>query len=144
MFIRACPAIGKLVKPLSGLVFHLGDTGPHAKPCEAAYLSTTVLDGVQAPSIRVFISPGSVQRATQLYSSLGGALTVEPLVFTDKELDAAAFLSLMAVGSSVSAPLYMQSVLVCPPLEYSISTVLTLTLRPFSASLAKSSPTRPS
>ncbi|KAI0033797.1 hypothetical protein K488DRAFT_46956, partial [Vararia minispora EC-137] len=111
MFVRNCPPIGKLVKPLSGLVFHLGDTGPNAKPCEAAFLSASMVKNAKAPSVRVYVSPGSVQRAGRLYGALCGDLEIEPLVFSEAELDAAAFLSLMAVGSSDSAPLYMQSVL---------------------------------
>lgn len=47
-----------------------------------------------------------------VYSSLGSHVTVEPLLFTEAELDAQAFLSMMAVGSSESAPLYVQIILV--------------------------------
>lgn len=50
-----------------------------------------------------------------VYSSLGKNVTVEPLAFSEQELDAEAFLSMMAVGSSESAPLYIQAVLVCFP-----------------------------
>jgi hypothetical protein len=47
-----------------------------------------------------------------VYGHLGGNLEVKPLLFSESELDAAAFLSLMAVSSSDNAPLYMQTVLV--------------------------------
>lgn len=49
-----------------------------------------------------------------VYSTLGKNVTVEPLAFTEEELDAEAFLSMMAVGSSDSAPLYIQIILVRP------------------------------
>jgi len=48
----------------------------------------------------------------RVYEHLGGNLEVKPLLFSESELDAAAFLSLMAVNSSENAPLYMQTVLV--------------------------------
>ena len=48
-----------------------------------------------------------------VYSDLGSHVTVEPLMFSEAELDAEAFLSMMAVGSSESAPLYVQMILVC-------------------------------
>ncbi|KAG6868454.1 hypothetical protein C0993_002592 [Termitomyces sp. T159_Od127] len=46
-----------------------------------------------------------------VYAPLGDHIIVEPLVFSESELDAQAFLSMMAVGGSESAPLYMQIVL---------------------------------
>lgn len=47
-----------------------------------------------------------------VYAPLGWNVTVEPLLFSEAELDAEAFLSMMAVGSSESAPLYVQIILV--------------------------------
>jgi hypothetical protein len=47
-----------------------------------------------------------------IYAPLGNRVTVEPLFFSEDELDAEAFLSMMAVGSSESAPLYVQLILV--------------------------------
>jgi hypothetical protein len=47
-----------------------------------------------------------------VYAPLGDGVTVEPLLFSQDELDAQAFLSMMAVGSSESAPLYIQGILV--------------------------------
>ena len=47
-----------------------------------------------------------------VYARLGGDVTVEPLLFDEAELDASAFLSMMAVGASESAPLYIQILLV--------------------------------
>lgn len=48
----------------------------------------------------------------QVYLPLGNNVEVEPLRFTEEELDAQALLSMMSVGSSASAPLYIQTVLV--------------------------------
>ena len=47
-----------------------------------------------------------------IYGKVGPDIVVEPLLFSKSELDAQAFLSLMAVGSSEGAPLYMQTILV--------------------------------
>jgi len=47
-----------------------------------------------------------------VYAHLGENVIVEPLVFHNSELDAAAIFSMMAVGSPESAPLYMQIILV--------------------------------
>lgn len=47
-----------------------------------------------------------------VYAPLGHRVIVEPLFFSEAELDAEAFLSMMAVGSSESAPLYVQLILV--------------------------------
>ena len=41
-----------------------------------------------------------------------GKVTVAPLLFNESDLDAQTFLSMMAVGASDAAPLYMQIVLV--------------------------------
>jgi hypothetical protein len=48
----------------------------------------------------------------RVYEHLEGNLEVKPLLFSESELDTAAFLSLMAVNSSENAPLYMQTVIV--------------------------------
>jgi hypothetical protein len=50
-----------------------------------------------------------------VYAPLGHRVIVEPLYFSEDELDAEAFLSMMAVGSSESAPLYVQLILVSIP-----------------------------
>ena len=112
MFIPSCPAVGSLLKPLSGLVLHFGETGSCAKPCEAAFLASSMFSKVQTPKIRVYVSPSSLNIMEQLYGRLGDNVTVEPLYFSESELDAQAFLSMMALSSSDSAPLYMQTVLV--------------------------------
>jgi hypothetical protein len=112
MFVTGCSALGRLVKPLSGLVLHVGETGACAAPCEAAFVSVSVIDNAQPPPVRVYVAPSSLKRMKNVYGHLGGNLEVKPLLFSENELDAAAFLSLMAVSSSDNAPLYMQTVLV--------------------------------
>jgi hypothetical protein len=72
----------------------------------------SVIDNAQPPPVRVYVAPSSFKRMKKVYGHLGGNLEVKPLLFSESELDAAAFLSLMAVNSSENAPLYMQTVLV--------------------------------
>ncbi|KIJ70249.1 hypothetical protein HYDPIDRAFT_172121 [Hydnomerulius pinastri MD-312] len=111
MFIPNLRPIGSLQKPLSGLVLHFGEGGPSARPSEAAWVGTTDIPGVQTPKVKVYVSRSSLNTMTAVYAPLGGKVTVEPLLFQKNELDAQAFLSMMAVGSSESAPLYIQGVL---------------------------------
>jgi hypothetical protein len=47
-----------------------------------------------------------------VYAPLGDNVTIEPLFFNEAELDAESFLSMMAIGSTESAPLYVQIILV--------------------------------
>ncbi|ETW84550.1 hypothetical protein HETIRDRAFT_473230 [Heterobasidion irregulare TC 32-1] len=110
MFIPNCPATGELKKPLSGLVLHFGETGSSSRPCEVAFLGASQYRGVQPPDIRVYVSPSSLNRMTALYAPLGKRVQVEPLYLSESELDASAFLSMMAIGSSEAAPLYIQTV----------------------------------
>ncbi|KAH8106066.1 hypothetical protein BXZ70DRAFT_918051 [Cristinia sonorae] len=111
MLIPRFPAIGALEKPLSGLVLHFGEGGPSSRPCEAAWVGVSNFPGVIPPSIRVFVSRSSLQTMRAVYSALGNNVIVEPLYFSEEELDAEAFLSMMAVGSSEQAPLYVQIIL---------------------------------
>ncbi|KAI0796532.1 hypothetical protein C8Q75DRAFT_198887 [Abortiporus biennis] len=111
MLIPGCAPIGSLEKPLSALVLHFGEGGPSSRPSEAAYLGMKGFKGVDAPSVKVYVSRSSLKTMKNVYSSLGPRVTVEPLVFAESELDAQAFLSMMAVTSSESAPLYMQVIL---------------------------------
>ncbi|TFY80819.1 hypothetical protein EWM64_g3199 [Hericium alpestre] len=113
MFVPNIPATGELVNPLSGLVLHFGETGEAARPCEAAHVGISALPGVgvQVPSVCVYVSPSSIKRMKKLYAPLGRHITVKGLFFAESELDAAAFMSMMAISSSDSAPLYMQTVM---------------------------------
>lgn len=110
MFIPNDPRIGLLLKPLCGLVLHIGDGGRESNPSEAAWLGVSESPNMQVPKIRVYVSPSSLNTMRAVYSPLGHNVVVEPLFITEEELDAQAFLSMMAVGSS--APLYVQIVLV--------------------------------
>ena len=113
MLIPNFPAIGTLTKPLVGLVLHYGEGGANCLPSEAAWLSSSISSHVSGVPVRVYVSHSSLQTMKTVYSRFGDAkVTVEPLYFKNTELDAAAILSMMAVGSSESAPLYMQIILV--------------------------------
>ncbi|KAI6003483.1 hypothetical protein F5J12DRAFT_838154 [Pisolithus orientalis] len=94
-------SIGSLDYALSGLVLHFGEGGPASRPCEAAWVGASSQPGVKAPRVKVY----------SIYAPLGDRVRVSPLLFNESELDAQAILSMMAVGSSESAPLYMQIVL---------------------------------
>ncbi|KAI0742148.1 AAA-like domain-containing protein [Irpex lacteus] len=111
MLIPGQASIGRLDKPLSGLVLHFGDGGADSQPSEAAYIGSTRSSNVAVPRIVVYVSPSSIESMRKMYKGINSRITVEPLQFSQEELDAKAFLSLMAVGSSESAPLYMQTVL---------------------------------
>lgn len=113
MFIPKFAAIGCLEKPLSGLVLHFGEGGANTRPCEAAWIGVSAYQGVSAPPIRVYVSRSSLQTMRGVYAELGSHVVVEPLMFSEAELDAEAFLSMMSVGSSETAPLYVQMILVC-------------------------------
>lgn len=114
MLIPGCPGIGALEKPLAGLVLYFGPGGKTSLPCEAAWLGRAQEEfrGLRVPPIRVYVSRSALGTMKKVYAPLGGNVTVEPLLFTEAELDAEAFLSMMAVDSSESAPLYMQVILV--------------------------------
>jgi hypothetical protein len=113
--IPNCKPLGPLEKPLAGLVLHFGTGGDNCHPCEAAWLAKARYIGVQVPPVRVFVSRSVLNRMRRIYAPLGENVTVEPLMFTEDELDAQAFLSMMSVESSESAPLYMQVFLVGEP-----------------------------
>jgi hypothetical protein len=113
MLIPNYLAIGELHKPLSGLVLHFGEGGPSTQPCEAAWTGVPSVSNLKAPTIKVYVSPSSIETMRKAYAPLGSRVIVEPLYFQESELDAEAVLSMMAVGSSVSAPLYIQIILVC-------------------------------
>jgi hypothetical protein len=115
MMIPNCKPLGSLEKPLAGLVLHFGTGGDNSLPCEAAWLAKPKYHGLEVPSVRVYVSSSALNRMRRIYAPLGENVIVEPLLFTEDELDAEAFLSMMAVESSGSAPLYMQVFLVSEP-----------------------------
>ena len=108
-------AIGTQKKALSGLVLHFGEAGTVTQPCEAAYLGLYRIGGFRPPRIRVYVSPTFLPKMETVYEKLGLNVEVSPLLFTQSELDAKSFLSLMAVGTTSTdrTPLYMRIVLVC-------------------------------
>lgn len=111
-FISEHAPIDRLEKPLGGLVLHFGEGGLASQPCEAAYLALPSVQDVKGPRVTIFVSKSSVKTMKHVYKPLGQHATVQPLLFDQSELDAEAFLAMMAVGSSDGAPLYMQIILV--------------------------------
>jgi len=112
MLVPNLEEIGSLEQPLAGLVLHFGEGGAGSRPSEAAWVGVPMTEGVRAPKVRVFVSKSSLNTMKAVYAPLGKKVDVAPLLFDEAELDAQAFLSMMAVGSSESAPLYIQIVLV--------------------------------
>lgn len=113
MFIQDYTAIGKLTKPLSGLVLHYGEGGAAAKPCEAAWLGVPAAIGVQVPQITVFVSPSSLNTMRNVYARFGNKVTVHPLYLSEAELDAESFKALMGISlTDANPPLYMQIIMV--------------------------------
>ncbi|KAG1817521.1 uncharacterized protein BJ212DRAFT_1349680 [Suillus subaureus] len=111
MLIPKLQEIGSLQQPLAGLVLHFGEGGICSLPSEAAWVGAPSTEGVRTPKVRVFVSKSSLNTMKGVYAPLGKNVEVIPLLFNETELDAQAFLSMMAVGSSDSAPLYIQIVL---------------------------------
>lgn len=111
MFILGQDSIGSLDYALSGLVLHFGEGGPGSRPCEAAWVGASSQPGVTPPKVKVYVSRSSLHTMKSIYAPLGDRVRVSPLQFNESELDAQAILSMMAVGSSESAPLYIQIVL---------------------------------
>ncbi|KAG2153450.1 uncharacterized protein EDB93DRAFT_1134981 [Suillus bovinus] len=111
MLIPKLQEIGSLQQPLAGLVLHFGDGGVGSLPSEAAWVGVPSMKDVTTPKVRVFVSKSSLNTMKSVYAPLGKNVEVVPLLFNETELDAQAFLSMMAVGSSDSAPLYIQIVL---------------------------------
>ncbi|KAI5124859.1 hypothetical protein M0805_007292 [Coniferiporia weirii] len=111
MFIPDDKRIGRLTKPLCGLILHMSDGGLHSNPSEAAWVGVPRGLFIKAPRVAVYVSPSSLNTMRAVYKPLGANVQVLPLYLTEDELDAQAFLSMMAVGSSDSAPLYVQIIL---------------------------------
>ncbi|KAG6832927.1 hypothetical protein H0H92_004811 [Tricholoma furcatifolium] len=108
MTVACFPPIGSLTKPLSTLVLHFGEGGSGSLPCEAAWLAIPSIPGITPPEVRVYVSPSSINTMRALYAPLGSNIVVKPLTFSESDLDAEAFFSMMSVGSSETPPLYIQ------------------------------------
>ncbi|RPD66710.1 P-loop containing nucleoside triphosphate hydrolase protein [Lentinus tigrinus ALCF2SS1-6] len=111
LFIPDLPSIGSCQRPLSGLVLHYSEGGSGARPCEAAWVACAKAKDIRTPSVRVYVSESSFATIKKVYEPLGKNVKVRRLKFLESELDAQAVLSMMAVGSSDSAPLYMHTLL---------------------------------
>ncbi|KAM6489278.1 hypothetical protein JOM56_015179 [Amanita muscaria] len=109
MLVPNCARIGTLAQPLAGLVLHFGEG---ALPSEAASIGIRNEVGhIQTPEIHVYVPKSSLKGRKQAYARVGPEIKVMPLLFEEYELDAEAFLKMMAVESLESAPLYMQAVM---------------------------------
>ncbi|KAF2092001.1 hypothetical protein K490DRAFT_70703 [Saccharata proteae CBS 121410] len=92
--------IGKLPKPLTGIVFHY-DTHSSNSICEAAWLSSPNI------KVNVLVSLSNFHRLKALYSRIP-AITVQPLKLRSKHLNVERMRDLMAFGPAERPPLYMQ------------------------------------
>ncbi|EJF62847.1 hypothetical protein DICSQDRAFT_83519 [Dichomitus squalens LYAD-421 SS1] len=110
MLYSGCSSIGSCKEALSGLVLHFSEGGSGAQPCEAAWIGCPKGEDVNSPPVHVYVSHSSYATMKQVYAPLAN-VEVSPLHFLETELDAQAILSMMALGSSESAPLYMHSIL---------------------------------
>ncbi len=99
MLVPQYAPIGSLKRPLSALVLHYSNGSPNGLPSEAAYIGVPRSRGIKTPNVHVYVPNANI--------------TVAPLLFDESELDAEAFLTMMAIDSLESAPLYMQIVMVC-------------------------------
>ncbi|KAL5042014.1 hypothetical protein BDW71DRAFT_217318 [Aspergillus fruticulosus] len=91
--------LGRLTKPLTGVVFHydtfISDAG--GTPCEAAYLASN-----ESLDVRVLCAP-----TNKIYKRLN--VTVEPLSIDQSDLNTKRMMDLMTVSAG-DVPLYMESV----------------------------------
>lgn len=120
LFVPDLPSIGSCKRPLSGLVFHYSEGGSGARPCEAAWVACAKANDTCTPSVRVYVSESSYATMKKVYEPLGKNVKVRRLKFVQSELDAQAVMSMMAIGSSDSAPLYMHTLLVGPTWHLSV------------------------
>jgi hypothetical protein len=127
MLVEHEPRIGHLVKPFAGLVLHLGEGGPAAKACEAAWLGVpshlaeSQLEGskpnfetkAKVPRVLVFVSPSSIETMRGVYAKISEKIEVQPLYFSEAELDAESFKAMMGISlTEANPPLYVQIILV--------------------------------
>lgn len=103
--------IGKLPKPLAGIVFHYQKFSSFSSSqiCEATYLCTSGIP------VRVLVSPSNFWRMKKAYSNIPGLAAdarkpvVKPLLFKETQLDVERMMKLMAVDDNDKAmPLYME------------------------------------
>ncbi|PCH41312.1 hypothetical protein WOLCODRAFT_151354 [Wolfiporia cocos MD-104 SS10] len=112
MLIPNHSPIGSNNHTLSGLVLHFGEGGPYSQPCEAAWLGIRKDQKIKLPRIQIYVSNSSLNTMKAVYNKqVATHISVAPLLFSEAELDAQAFLSMMAIGATDHVPLYMQTVL---------------------------------
>ncbi|KAK5724421.1 hypothetical protein LTR15_004466 [Elasticomyces elasticus] len=107
--LRIDSDLGKLVKPLTGIVFHYDRNGAGAV-AEAASLCSM---GVK---VRVLVSRSDYHKLAPVYRAVPGStphnMEIMPLLFQDHHLEADRILKLMALSNSDNAmPLYMDVLL---------------------------------
>ncbi|MCJ1425207.1 hypothetical protein MMC29_003095 [Sticta canariensis] len=105
------PELGRLPKPLAGLVFHYDkfSSVSSCQVCEAAYLCSSGIP------VRVLVSPSNFWRMKQAYENLPGLApdakkpVVKALLLKETHLDVERLMKLMAVDDTDKAiPLYME------------------------------------
>lgn len=114
MLIPQYTPLGSLKKPLCGLVLHYSNGGSNGLLSEASYIGVPQSKDIETPKVDVYVPKSSFFTRTRAYAPLGANITVSPLLFDETELDAEAFLAMMAIDSLESAPLYMHIVMVGP------------------------------
>ena len=102
------PRIGKLQRPLAGVVFHYDTYSGNQNEggiCEAAYLCSLGIP------VKVLVPKANLTRLSALYTSIPGAkenLTVSTLMFRPKHLNIERMRTLMAFSDTSTVPLYME------------------------------------
>lgn len=103
--------LGELPTRLSALVLHFGESGSTKKPCEAAFVGDSKVEGIDPPSVYVLCSPSNYAATCKLYQDQTRCKKIYPLYFTEEDIDAQSLLSLMAIDENGHMPLYMQVVM---------------------------------
>ncbi|GLB33672.1 hypothetical protein LshimejAT787_0105560 [Lyophyllum shimeji] len=100
------PRVWQVPQRFSHAGEHAGpELGPSSLPSEAAWLAEPNSSAVTPPEVHVFVPKSSLKTMRTVHKPLGDAVIVEPLTFSETQLDAQAFLPMMAVGSSDWTPL---------------------------------------
>ena len=105
------PNLGKLLKPLSAMVFHYDKFNSYSSSqiCEAAYLSSEDIP------VKVLVSPSNYKTMKKAYENMPGfpqdrkKPMVKPLVLFEEQLNLERMMTLMAVGGKDgNPPLYIE------------------------------------
>jgi len=108
--IITLPDLGRLPKPLSVTVFHLGAAqgGLHL-PCESAFVRTSAAGQKKFKiAVSVLVSPSNLVNMRKCYEKTGAE--VVPFFLSTKDLNCSRMLSLMHVDENGKVPLYMEVV----------------------------------